>query len=141
MCAKLGDELERLLLTADVERGRRLVEEEERRLLRERACQHDALLLASAQRMQPPFGERPQLEALERAAGSRPIAPAFAAERADVRRPPQEDVLADRQIGGQHRRLRDERQPLGDVATAQLLERLVVEADGALERNEPGDRT
>src|SRR5205823_14925339 len=54
VAAKLVDELEHLLLAAQVERARRLVEEQQRRLLRERAREHDALELAPAERTEPP---------------------------------------------------------------------------------------
>ena len=48
---QLGHELERLLLAPDVECGRRLVQEQQRRFLRQRPREHDALLLAAAQRV------------------------------------------------------------------------------------------
>ena len=47
LAAELVDELEDLLLVAEVESGRRLVEEEERRLLAERPREHRPLRLAS----------------------------------------------------------------------------------------------
>ena len=48
--AQAVEQLERLLLVPDVERGGRLVEEHDARLLRERARDDDALLLAAGER-------------------------------------------------------------------------------------------
>ncbi len=56
--AQLGDELQRLLLMADVERGGRLVEQQDRRLLRERPGEHHPLSFAAAQRTEQPLDER-----------------------------------------------------------------------------------
>ena len=52
---------------ADVERGGRLVEQHDRRLLRERPRDDDTLLLAARERPEPPVGERQEIEPRERA--------------------------------------------------------------------------
>src|SRR5581483_8615424 len=85
--AELGDELECLLLAADVERGRRLVEQQQRRLLRERAREHGPLPLAARERAERPRGEGVELEPAERTGGGRGVAGALGAELPDVRRP------------------------------------------------------
>ena len=54
LLAKAVEQVERLLLVPDVERGGRLVEQDDRRLLRERAGDDDALLLAAGERPEPP---------------------------------------------------------------------------------------
>ena len=57
------DKLEHELLTAEVERRRRLVEQEHRRLLRERAREHGTLQLAAAERAERPLAEALEVEA------------------------------------------------------------------------------
>ena len=58
LAPQLVDELEHLLLAADVERRGRLVEEQHGRLLRDRAREHRPLALAAAERAEPPGRER-----------------------------------------------------------------------------------
>ncbi len=65
--AQPGDELERLLLVPDVERARRFVEQQDRRLLGEGAGDHETLPLAAAQRAQAPIGEPADVEAFQHA--------------------------------------------------------------------------
>ena len=73
------EQLERLLLVPDVERGGRLVEEDDAGLLRQRTGDDGALLLASRERPQPALPEPEQVEALERAGrGLRSRSPSFA---------------------------------------------------------------
>ena len=64
--AERGDQFEHLLLRADVQGARRLVEEEQRRVLRDRARENGSLTLASAERAQPPVDEVGAVEARER---------------------------------------------------------------------------
>ena len=137
---ELGDELEHLLLAAEVERGGRLVEQEQRRLLRERPREDSPLLLAAAQRAQRPARELDELEAPERAVGGLVVAAPLGRERADVRRASEQDVVADAHLGRQHRRLRHERDPAREVAPSQRPGVALVEADRPLERHELCDR-
>ena len=65
LLAQAVEELERLLLMPDVERGRRLVEEHDPRLLRDRARDDDPLLLTAGERPQAAIGEREQVEPRE----------------------------------------------------------------------------
>ena len=134
------DELERLLLAADVERGRRLVEQEQRRLLRERAAEHGPLLLAAAQRLEPPVGERAEVEAGERAARDLEVARAFAAERPEVRRAPEQDVFVDAHPRGQERGLGNEGEPPCHLPARERRDLVAVERDRAVVAQEPGAR-
>ena len=102
-------ELERLLLAAEVERARRLVEEEDRRLLRERPREHGALQLAAAQRAQRALRELAELEPLERVLGRQPVVAALGAEVAEVRRAAEQHVLGHGQLGRRLGDLRHER--------------------------------
>ncbi len=61
---ELVDQLEDPLALADVERGRRLIEEEQRRSLRERSGEDDPLQLAAGTFVETPIGEIVQRETL-----------------------------------------------------------------------------
>ena len=91
--AQGGDELEHLLLRADVEGARGLVEEEQRGVLRDRAREHGPLALAAAQRAEPPVEQVRPVEARERRARGDDVARPRAARIAEVRRPAEDDVL------------------------------------------------
>ena len=123
------DQLEHLLLAARVERARRLVEQEQRRLLRERPREHRPLALAAGERAR---AARPassaEVEPHERRLGGGVVAPALAAGVRDVRRPAEQHVLRDGHPGGHQRRLRDERDPPRDLAPAQRAHRIAVRA-------------
>jgi hypothetical protein len=134
------DELEGLLLAPDVERGRRLVEQEERRLLGECAAQHGPLLLSAAQGLKPPTDELPQIEATERAACGLEVASGLGAERPDIRGAAEEDVVPDPHPGRQKRRLGHEREPPRRLSPRQPSRLVAVEPDRARVRHEPGDR-
>src|SRR6185312_6115271 len=96
------------LLAAEVERRRRLVEQEHGSLLCERAREHRTLQLAAAERAERPLGEALELEAAQRLRRCLAVAAALAAEVRDVRRAPEEDVLRDRQRRRRLGLLRDE---------------------------------
>ena len=119
LLAQRRDQLERLLLAAEVERGRRLVEQEQGRVLRERPAEHGALLLAARERLQAPLRERAEVEAGERPARRLQVGRPLVAERPEVGRPAEQDVLVDAHPGRQERRLGDEREPAGDLAAAE----------------------
>ena len=72
------DQLERLLLPPDIERARRLVEQEQVRLLGKRPGEHSALALAAGQRVELAVGELDQIEPRERRLGGRAVVPALA---------------------------------------------------------------
>ena len=94
--AERVEELERLLLVADVERGGRLVEEHDRRLLRERARDDGALPLAAARASRAVRSRQARAGRAARARAGRPRGRrcALARERAEVRRAPEQHVLA-----------------------------------------------
>jgi hypothetical protein len=57
-----------------------------------------------------------------------------------MRRPPEEDVLRDGQLGGSHRALRDERHQPRELAAAERADVATVDGRGALERQEAAER-
>ena len=122
-CAKHVEKVERLLLVPDVERGGRLVEQDDRRLLRERPGDDDALLLAARERPEPPLDEREQIEPRERAGRRVAIAGALLRERAEMRRAAEEDVLGDRHPRRRRRLLRNDRDEASRARDARELER------------------
>src|SRR5438552_3680344 len=83
--AKRVEQLERLLLVTDVERARRLVEEQDRRVLDERTREYGALTLAAAQRIERAVGELDQLEPPQRTLDRDEVTPALRREVRDVR--------------------------------------------------------
>ena len=111
-----GDELEHVLLVADVECARRLVEQQQLRALRERAGEHGALQLAARERGQRAPGELHQVEALEHLGDDRVIARALAAERAGVRRATEQDVVGDGREVRHDGRLRHQRDAARELA-------------------------
>ena len=64
LAAQPVDQVEHLLGVAEVERRRRLVEQEHPRLLGQRPGQHGALLLAAGERGQRPVGQGAEAEAV-----------------------------------------------------------------------------
>ena len=89
------DELEHVLLVPDVERTRRLVEQQQLGALRERAREHGALQLAARERGQRAPGELHEIEALEHLGDDRVVARALPAECAGVRCATEQDVVGD----------------------------------------------
>lgn len=81
---QLVDQLQHLLLMADVQRGRRLVQQEHRGLLGERAGQHHALPLPARQMVQRAGGEGGEVQPAEHLAGDGPVARALPPEMRDV---------------------------------------------------------
>ena len=120
-------------LAADVERRGRLVEEQHRRLLRERAREHGALPLAAAQRAEPPAARaRGGRAGRARAPRPRGRCGPRAAKVAEVRRAPEQDVLGDEHLRRQRRRLRHEGDRAGRAPCAPCGRRLdAVERDRA----------
>jgi hypothetical protein len=97
------DELERLLLVPDVERAGGLVEQQDRRLLRECPCDHEPLALATAHRAEVSAGEVHQIEPLEHAGHHRPVVRRLDPEVRDVRVAAEQHVLGTGHVGGQLR--------------------------------------
>ena len=134
------DELEHELLAAEVERRRRLVEQQHRRLLRERAREDRALQLAAAVRAERPFGEGLELEAAQRLCRRLAVATPLAAEIRDVRRTAEEDVLRDRQRRRRLGLLRDAGDEASDRTPTEPARVPSVDVDLAFVLRETGER-
>ncbi len=106
LAPQVVEQVEGLLLVADVEGGRRLVEHDDPRLLGERARDHGPLPLTAAQCPEPPVGKPAEVEPLERPGRGLEVAPSLGLEEPEVRRPAEQDVLADRQPVGRRGLLR-----------------------------------
>ena len=92
-----SSELERLLLVADVERRGRLVEQDQRRLLRERAGHDGALALAAAERPEEPVVRSPTRSSRSSARSAAATScRALLREVPEVRRSPEQHVFATR---------------------------------------------
>src|SRR5215211_5246557 len=108
---KSGDELQHLLLRSHVERGRRLVEQDETCVLSHRSCQNRSLPFAAAERAQPAISEVGGVQPAQGEAARVDVARAQCGGIAEVRRAPEEYVLEHRHVGRKHRGLRNERDP------------------------------
>ncbi len=91
--AERVEDLERLLLVPDVERGGRLVEEDDRRLLGERPGDDDPLALAAGERAERAIAQAVEIELDEGSRRGVAVVRALARERPEVRRAAEEDVL------------------------------------------------
>ena len=138
--AKRVEQLERLLLMADVERCSRLVEQDDPRLLRERTCDHDTLLLAAGQRPETPPRVAEQVEPRERLGRGPAIPQTLLGERAEVRRAAEEHVLAHRHPGRSRGLLRDDGEQPGELGPTEPGGVAAVERDGAREGHQARDR-
>ena len=125
------DQLEHLLLRADVERARRLVEKEQRRVLRDRPGEDRPLSLAAAERPEAPVDEMGPVQAGERGAGGDDVPRARAARVAKVRRPTQDDVLENGRIRRDHRDLGHDGDLAGGRPPAQRSDLLALDPDRA----------
>ena len=115
------DELEDLLLVADVEGARRLVEQQDRGVLEQRPAEHDALALAARQRLDEAAGQGRDPELGEDLARERDVAGALAPEERAVRRAAEQRVVEDCHPGWDHRHLGHERDGPGPGPGAQTL--------------------
>ena len=140
LLAQPVEQLERLLLMPDVERGSRLVEENDLRLLGERARDDDTLLLSAGQRPEAAIGEGQEVEPRERASCCLAIARALLRERPEVWRPAEEHVLRDGHPRRRRRLLRYDGDETRELGARELLDRTPAERDLARERDEPRDR-
>ena len=109
LAAQVVDQLEHLLLVADVERGGRLVEQHERRALGQRpGDEHPLALAAGERRRRSRSAKLEQVEVGEGVVHGGEVAAALDAERADVRRAAEQHVVDHAHAGRDHRRLRHE---------------------------------
>jgi len=81
-----SDEIEHRDLVVNVEERRRLVEQEDRRALRQRTRDRNALLLAARQRRKRPRAQLPRLARAQRLGGDGCVVRRLEAEEAEVRR-------------------------------------------------------
>ena len=135
------EELQRLLLMPDVERGGGLVEEDDLRFLRERAGDHHTLFLAARERPEPALAVPHEVEPGERSGGRLPVVPALLGERAEVRRAAEQHVLAHRHPRRGRGLLRNHRQETRELPPRQLHRLATSDPDRAREGNEAGDRS
>src|SRR5205807_8008650 len=120
--------------------SRRLVEEKDVRLLCKRACEHGTLKLAAGERAQAALRERQEIEALEGPRRCLAVATPLGREVAEVRRAPEEHVLADGQLRRRLRVLRDERDHPCELPPAEPAHVAAVEPRVAGERKQPAER-
>ena len=108
---------------ADVEVRRRLVEEENSRLLRERARDHDPLPLATRELVHTPAREAEDAGLGHHALGNRDVPRAFERKRRMMRGPAHQHHLGDG-VGKRHRRvLGHDRDEAGEDAARAVRER------------------
>ena len=110
------DQLESLLLMADVEGAGWLVEKQHGGLLGQGPGDHQSLPLASAEGSEVATREGDEVEALEHVVNHRPVVARLVTEVADVRATTQEDVFERCHVVGHQRRLRN----VGDQRGAAL---------------------
>src|SRR5881296_1728543 len=140
LAPKLVDQLQHFLLTPDVERGGRLVDEQHRGLLRQRPRDRRALPFPSAETIDVAGGERVERKPAQDVGHDAAVARAFPAEVTDVRAAAEEDVLGHRHPGWNLRLLGKHRHPPRELPRAEGRGVLVADADLTLERNQAGDR-
>ena len=93
----LADQLEHLELAAEIERGRRLVQQQDRRQLRQRSSDDDPLTLTAGQVPEGSISERQQVKLFEHVGDDAAIVAVLAAEVADIRGSAEHHVVGDAQ--------------------------------------------
>ena len=121
-------------LVADVERRRRLVEQQQLCALRQRAGDHDALFFAAAERAERAVLERRGAGGGERPARDGQILGTFERERAEMGKPSHQHDVEDGEIERRVRFLRNERDAPRDLAVRPVGERTTVERHRAAGR-------
>ena len=116
---QVGDELEDLLLRADVEGRCRLVQEDESGVLRHRAGEDRPLAFPAAQRAQSSICQLRHVKTRERGAARVDVPRLDGAGVPEVRHAPDDDVLEHGHVGRNHRCLRDDGYPPSDFPTAE----------------------
>ena len=112
------DERRDLELIAEIERGRRFVEQQNLGRLRQRRGDDHALLLAAAERAESAILERRRARRAKRIARDREVVGPFELEQPEMRMPAHQDHLEHRVLEGQLRLLRHDRHALGDRRVA-----------------------
>ena len=117
---EIDQELHRLDLVAEVQVHGRLVEEEDRRLLRDGERDQDELTLAERQLARVTAEEMADPDPFDRARDRRPVGGPEAAERILVREAAEGDDVLDAHREGQARRTRHHREASGDPARSRV---------------------
>ncbi len=120
LAAQPTDPLEQVELVADVEVGRRFVQEENRGLLGERPGEDRALALATAEREDPVAGPVGEADLLEHTPSDREVLRGLAFEGTEVGIATVEDVLLDRDVVAGRLFLRDPCDPSGPLADVEV---------------------
>jgi len=121
---------------AEIEVGRRLVQEKHLRLLRHCAREQHALPLAAREPVERPVLQPGDVEARHRRPGNGEVVRAREAECRKVRRAPHEHDLERGERELERRVLRHDRQPAGQLAAAVGAERGALEAHAPRARRE-----
>ena len=128
-----------LVLVAEVERGGRLVEEQQRGLLRQRPRDDRPLALASGQGGDRPPCKRLQAEVVHQTTRHLLVRRALDAEQRDVGRPPEQHVVGHRHPVREHRVLGHDGDGLGTAAGGEAPEVPSLELDRTLLRDDDSD--
>ena len=135
------DEIQDVLLMTDVERGRRLVEQQHGGLLRERPGDDHALAFTAGERIDGARRELPELEGVERGARGVDVRPADRPEDPVMGRAAEEHVVEHPHPGRDDGRLRDDRDGARPIAITHLLDGRPHHPDRTgLRRQHPGQR-
>jgi hypothetical protein len=105
---QIGQKIEHLDLVVDVEKSRRLVEQQDIRLLRQRHGDPDALALAARELIDRPFGKIEGLGGRKRVVDRLVVLQRPAGKQALMRMPPPADQIRDGDAFRSDRRLRQE---------------------------------
>ena len=115
LAVEVGEQVEHLDLVGDVEEGRRLVEQQDVGLLRERHRDPHALALAARELVDRPIGEVGDAGRVERGGDGLVVVRAPAAEQPLVRMPPAPDEVGDDDALGRDRALRQQPEDARDL--------------------------
>src|SRR5712692_5648625 len=134
------DELEHLLLPADVERAGRLVHQEDGGLLSQRARDCSPLALATAEVIERPRRKAVERKALEDVRHDALFCASLLAEVRQMRAASEEDVLRYRQALGYVRLLHHHRHATSELTSTQLGNGLTADPDLPFVSDQPRDR-
>lgn len=138
---EVGEEIEKLDLVGDVEEGRRLVEQQDRRFLRQHHGDPDALALAAGQFVHQPVGEIGDAHRRHRRPDRLLVRPRPLPQEGLVRIAPAADQIGDADAVGRRRALRQQAEPARDLAGGQRGNLPAVEHDApGRRRQQPRQR-
>ena len=137
--AQFVDQLKGIDPAAEIERARRLVEHQDRRLLGQGAGEDQPLRLASRHRSDTATSHVGQRHPVEQVQADSPVPLGLHGKVAQVRRPPEQDVVKAGHVGRQLGMLRHIRDEPGAPAVAELPAGLAGQNDAAGRVRQPGD--